>query len=511
MHWNFDHSYARLPEQFFAQVDPVPVASPQMVLLNRAVAEELGLDPDRLRQPEAAWMLSGNQREPSSQPIAQAYAGHQFGHFTMLGDGRAHLLGEHLTPDGRRVDIQLKGSGPTPFSRRGDGRAALGPMLREYLISEAMHGLGIPTTRSLAVVTTGERVFREQALPGAVLSRIAASHIRVGTFEYAAALDAGLDLVVHAPEGADDPMVDTQAQDAGLLTRALADYTMRRHYPELAEGPDRYMNFFDAVMQRQASLIAQWMRVGFVHGVMNTDNMTLSGETIDYGPCAFMDQYDPATVFSSIDRQGRYAFANQARIAHWNLARLVEALLPLLHHEADTARARAQEAIERFPALFMERWHEAMRAKLGLGNDEAGDAELIASLLQWMHERGADYTNTFRDLSSRIAIENPAALGADLPDPKFTAWHARWRDRLGRQPGGIDEAVIRMRSSNPAVIPRNHRVEAALDAAARHGDLDPAMRLLKVLSDPYDGALDGSDYRQPPNPEQRVYQTFCGT
>jgi serine/tyrosine/threonine adenylyltransferase len=511
MHWNFEHSYARLPGQFFARVDPVPVASPQMVLLNRALVEDLGLDPDRLRQPEAAWVLSGNQREPSSQPIAQAYAGHQFGHFAMLGDGRAHLLGEHLTPDGRRVDIQLKGSGPTPFSRRGDGRAALGPMLREYLISEAMHGLGIPTTRSLAVVATGERVFREQALPGAVLSRVAASHIRVGTFEYAAALDAGLDLVVHAPEGVDDPLVDTEAQDAGLLTRTLADYTIRRHYPELAEQPDRYMDFFHAVMERQASLVAQWMRVGFVHGVMNTDNMTLSGETIDYGPCAFMDQYDPATVFSSIDRQGRYAFAHQARIAHWNLARLVEALLPLLDPDRDAALARAQEAIEHFPTLFAARWQAAMRAKLGLGNEEPGDAELINGLLQWMHRRSADYTNTFRDLSNRRAMADPAALGAHLNDAEFTAWHSHWRERLDRQAGGIDAAVSRMRAMNPAVIPRNHRVEEALEAAVQQGDLDPAMHLLEVLGNPYDAGLDESGYRQPPNPEQRVYQTFCGT
>jgi serine/tyrosine/threonine adenylyltransferase len=305
--------------------------------------------------------------------------------------------------------------------------------------------------------------------------------------------------------------MDTEAQDAGVLTRALADYTIGRHYPELAEGPDRYMTFFNAVMERQASLVAQWMRVGFVHGVMNTDNMTLSGETIDYGPCAFMDQYDPGTVFSSIDRQGRYAFANQAKIAHWNLARLVEALLPLLHREADTALARAQEAIERFPALFTERWQDAMRAKLGLGNEEPGDPELIATLLKWLHDRRADYTNTFRDLSSRSAIENPSALGADLQDPRFTAWHARWTERLDREPGGLDEAVLRMRTANPAVIPRNHRVEAALDAAVQRGDLDPAMRLLEALSDPYSTAFDESDYRQPPNPEQRVYQTFCGT
>ncbi|TVP85964.1 MAG: YdiU family protein [Thioalkalivibrio sp.] len=511
MDWNLEHTYTRLPGQFFCRIDPVPVASPQMVLLNRGVAEELGLDPDRLRQPEGAWVLSGNQREPSSQPIAQAYAGHQFGHFAMLGDGRAHLLGEYRTPDGRRVDIQLKGSGPTPFSRRGDGRAALGPMLREYLIGEAMHGLGIPTTRALAVVATGERVFREQALPGAVLSRVAASHIRVGTFAYAAALDSGLDLAVHAPHGADDPSPEAAAQDGAGLTRALADYTIDRHYPELAEGPDRYMELFNAVMERQVDLVAQWMRVGFIHGVMNTDNMTLSGETIDYGPCAFMDQYDPATVFSSIDRQGRYAFGNQAKIAQWNLARLLETLLPLLHDEPETALARAQEAIGRFPALFTERWHAVMRTKLGLGNTEPGDAALIADLLQWMQDQGADYTNTFRELAGEAGAATPGQLNPAFADPGLAAWHARWRERLGRQDGGIDAAVHRMRNANPAVIPRNHQVEQALDAAVREGDLDPTLRLLEVLANPYDTGLDTSDYRHPPGPEQRGYQTFCGT
>lgn len=511
MRWNFDHSYARLPGVFHARVDPVPVAAPQMVLLNRALAEDLGLDADAFRRPEAAWMLSGNQREATSRPIAQAYAGHQFGHFTMLGDGRAHLLGEHRTPDGRRVDIQLKGSGPTPFSRRGDGRAALGPMLREYLISEAMHGLGIPTTRSLAVVATGERVFRDQALPGAVLTRVAASHIRVGTFQYAAALDAGLDLVVHAPARPDEGDAGEDLAYEGTLTRTLADYTIQRHDPELTDRTTRYPDLLDAVINRQAWLIAQWMRVGFIHGVMNTDNMTLSGETIDFGPCAFMDAYDPATVFSSIDRQSRYAFGNQARIAQWNLARLAEALLPLLHPDPGTAVEMAQEAIGRFPGLFSEHWHAAMRAKLGLGNAEPGDPELIESLLEWMQRGGADYTHTFRDLSSHSAIEAPGRVQSRSMDPAFAAWHARWSERLGRQHGGLDEAVSRMRAANPAVIPRNHRVEQALDAAVAHGDLDPALRLLDVLTDPYSPARDDSEYRQPPGPEQRVYQTFCGT
>jgi serine/tyrosine/threonine adenylyltransferase len=508
MHWNFDHSYARLPEAFFARVEPIPVSNPEMVLLNHALAGELGLDTAALEGEVAAMVLGGNRREPSSQPIAQAYAGHQFGHFTLLGDGRAHLLGEHVTPDGRRVDIQLKGSGPTPFSRRGDGRAALGPMLREYLISEAMRGLGIPTTRSLAVVATGERVFREGALPGAVLTRVAASHIRVGTFEYAAALDAGLEVPGSSGQRAES---GARAQDQAELTRALADYTLRRHYPELAERPTRYADLLDAVMDRQAALVAQWMRVGFVHGVMNTDNMTLSGETIDYGPCAFMDIYDPATVFSSIDRQGRYAFANQARIAQWNLARFAETLLPLIDPVPETALAMAEQAIGRFPALFSGHWRAAMRAKLGLGNEEPGDQALIESLLEWMHRTGADYTNSFRDLASRTAIEAPVRVHADFGDPGFMVWHARWAERLKRQPGGLDEAVSRMRAASPAVIPRNHRVEQALAAAVESGDLGPARRLLEVLADPYGVGLDDSEYRQPPPPGQRVYQTFCGT
>lgn len=508
MRWNFDNSYTRLPGPFFARVLPTPVHSPVLVLLNRALAGDLGLDVDALQGPDGQQMLGGNLQGPGSEPIAQAYAGHQFGHFTVLGDGRAHLLGEHLAPDGRRVDIQLKGSGPTPYSRRGDGRAALGPMLREYLISEAMHGLGIPTTRSLAVVATGERVFREEALPGAVLARVADSHIRVGTFQYAAALDAGMGVPGQQGSSARDAAGEAGGAD---FTRALADYTLRRHYPELAEGPTRYMDLLEAVIERQAALIANWMRVGFVHGVMNTDNMTLSGETIDYGPCAFMDDYDPATVFSSIDRQGRYAFANQARIGQWNLARLAETLLPLLHPEPETALAQAEEAIGRFPARFSAHWHATMRAKLGLGNEEAGDEALGDALLEWMQRTGADYTNTFRDLSAPAAITSPASVNAASGDPEFEAWHTRWRERLGRQPGGAEDALQRMRAANPAVIPRNHRVEEALAAAVETGDLGPARRLLDALIDPCDERLDDSEYRQPPAPEQRVYQTFCGT
>ena len=511
MRWNFDHSYARLPDPFFSRVDPVPVTAPRLVLLNRALAEELGLDADELAGPDAALVLAGNQRAAASDPIAQAYAGHQFGHFTLLGDGRAHLLGEHLTPDGRRVDIQFKGSGPTPYSRRGDGRAALGPMLREYLISEAMQGLGIPTTRSLAVIATGERVFREDPLPGAILTRVADSHIRVGTFEYAAALDKGLDVPGHPGSRLVNGGEAGGVKDGVLYTRALADYTLQRHYPELAESPNRYADLLNAVLDRQAVLIAQWMRVGFVHGVMNTDNMTLSGETIDYGPCAFMDQYDPATVFSSIDRQGRYAFANQARIAQWNLARFAETMLPLMDPDPEAALPRAEEAIHRFPTLFAGYWLTAMRAKLGLANAEPGDSALIESLLEWMHQVGADYTNTFRDLASRAAVDAPVTVSSAFGDPAFTSWHLRWKERLKRQPDGLDQALLRMRAASPAVIPRNHRVEEAIAAAVGFGDLGPAHRLLEILADPYDTRLDDSDYRQPPPPEQRVYQTFCGT
>jgi len=501
MNWKFEHSYAQLPEPFFARVHPEPVAAPVTVLLNRRLAEALGLDAEALMQPEAARCLSGTVCPPSSEPIAQAYAGHQFGNFTLLGDGRAHLLGEHLTPDGTRVDIQLKGSGATPYSRRGDGRAALGPMLREYLISEAMHGLGIPTTRSLAVVATGEPVFRETALPGAVLTRTASSHIRVGTFQFAAALDASFDVPGHPAPRTDD----------GTYTRALADYTLQRHYPHLIEKPNRYAALLQAVMERQAALVADWMRVGFVHGVMNTDNMTLSGETIDYGPCAFVDHYDPATVFSSIDARGRYAFGNQGAIAQWNLARLAETLLPLMDADPNVSLAMAEEMIRGFAARFDARYQAAMRAKLGMVNEEPDDEALIASLLEWMQCTKADYTNTFRDLSSPTASDNPARANPQFGDAAFMAWHARWKAHLARQPGEFNDVASRMRASNPAVIPRNHRVEEALAAVVESGDLDPAHRLLEVVTAPYDRALDDSPYRAPPDDTQRIYRTFCGT
>lgn len=477
--WRWDHSYARLPGLFFSRVPLVPVASPKLVILNRPLAVSLGLDPVVLEN-EAA-IFAGNKIPEGAEPIAQAYAGHQFGHFTGLGDGRAILLGEHLAPGGLRFDIQLKGSGRTPYSRGGDGRATLGPMLREYIISESMHALGIPTTRSLAVATTGEQVFRQEILPGAVLTRVAASHIRVGTFQHAAALD-----------------------DLPAL-RALADHTGQRHFPELMESSSRYFEFFKAVMDRQAALIAKWLHVGFIHGVMNTDNMALSGETIDYGPCAFMDDYDPDTVFSSIDRHGRYAYGQQPQIARWNLARLAEAMLPLLHEDQKTAVDLANEALGAFEEIFQGYWLTGMRSKLGLFTEEKQDAALVQELLDWMHASHLDFTNTFRSLSDEAAIAEATYI-----DPVFLAWHEQWTSRLTRQPQSATEVAKKMRASNPSVIPRNHKVEEALSAAVEHGDLTVMQRLLEVLADPY-GVAAPSEFTTPPPPGATAYQTFCGT
>jgi uncharacterized protein YdiU (UPF0061 family) len=480
--WNFDNTYARLPDIFYARLSPVPVREPRLAVLNRSLAESLGLNIQALAAEEGISVFSGNRIPVGAEPIAQAYAGHQFGYFTMLGDGRAILLGEHVTPGGERFDIQLKGSGRTPFSRLGDGRAALGPMLREYIISESMHGLGIPTSRSLAVVTTGEPVLRETALPGAILTRVSSSHIRVGTFEYVARR-AG-------PEG----------------VQILADYTLGRHYPDLVSSKAPYLSLLEAVMERQASLIANWLRVGFIHGVMNTDNMALSGETIDYGPCAFMDSYDPATVFSSIDQAGRYAFNNQPHMAQWNLARFAETLLPVLHADQARAIGIAEEAIGSFPERFRRHWLSTMRSKLGLFNEEAEDHSLAEALLDGMHRNGSDYTNTFRAL-----VQN---LDSDIPlsgDAAFAEWVTRWQARLTRQPQSRESSVQLMRSHNPAVIPRNHRVEEALEAAVGRGDFAPMNRLLEVLSKPYDDPPEPDVYRTPPAPSERVYQTFCGT
>ena len=489
--WRLEHTYAELPQLFHSPAAPTAVREPRLVAFNQPLATVLGLEAEALERPEGAAIFAGNALPDGGRPIAQAYAGHQFGHFTVLGDGRAILLGEQITPSGDRFDIQLKGAGQTQFSRRGDGRAALGPMLREYIISEAMHALGIPTTRSLAVVTTGEPVYREDELQGAVLTRVAASHIRVGTMQWAAA---------HQDEGA---------------TQALADYTRVRHYPELADAPEPYLALFDAILARQASLIARWQLVGFIHGVMNTDNMALSGETIDYGPCGFMDAYDPATVFSSIDHGGRYAYGNQPPIAQWNLARLAEAMLPLFDRDSDTAVARATAALDRFPHLFEQHWLDGMRAKLGLFTPEEDDETLVTDLLAWMQRRSADFTNTFRLLTHLRQGFGGQASGR-LPgqstnaDPELEAWYRRLEARRGRQPQSSAEAEALMRRHNPAFIPRNHNVEEALLAATSRNDFSVMERLLEVLATPYDHERDLPTFSAPSSDEQ-PYRTFCGT
>ncbi len=473
--WRLENSYASLPRVFHFAIAPVAVCAPRLVVLNRPLAESLGLAADALDGEIGTSIFGGNSLPPGASPLAQAYAGHQFGGFTTLGDGRAVLLGEQITPQGARFDIQLKGSGRTPYSRGGDGRAALGPMLREYIISEAMHALGIPTTRSLAVTATGEDVMRQDGpLPGAVLTRVAASHLRVGTFEWAAAAGERADL------------------------EALIGYTLQRHFPELAAAENSALALLEAVIERQAALIARWMGVGFIHGVMNTDNMALSGETIDYGPCAFMDAYDPATVFSSIDRHGRYAYSNQPTIAQWNLARLGEALLPLIHSEEKRAIELAVAALENFTYLYQARWHAEMRRKLGLFDEEADDVALVHSLLEWMHRAKADFTNTF------------AALDQPAPDESFRQWQEIWQARLDRQPQSLEESATLRRAHNPAFIPRNHLVEAAL-SASQQGDSGPLERLLEILAAPYDHARTAPEYRSPDPTGGGNYKTFCGT
>ncbi|MED4018192.1 protein adenylyltransferase SelO [Sutcliffiella cohnii] len=479
--WNFDNSYVRLPQSFYKLHNPKSVSAPELVIFNSSLANFLGLNGEGLRSEEGIEVFAGNKIPEGSEPLAQAYAGHQFSHFTMLGDGRAVLLGEHITPNGDRFDIQLKGPGRTPYSRGGDGRAALGPMLREYIISEAMHALGIPTTRSLAVVTTGEPVARESYLPGAILTRVAESHIRVGTFQYA--INFG---------------------DEGDL-RALADYTINRHYPDVKEQNNPYLSFLQEVIKKQADLIAKWQLVGFIHGVMNTDNMTISGETIDYGPCAFMDTYDPATVFSSIDTQGRYAYGNQPYIAVWNLARFAETLVPLLHEDQDEAVKLAEGALSQFAKLFESNWHRGMRAKLGLFNEEEQDETLIKNLLELMEKNRADFTNTFRALTlDKIDVSE---LGQK---EEFQSWYKDWQARLEKEGHSKVDVHELMKKSNPAVIPRNHRVEEALEAA-ESGDLTVLGKLLDVLSDPFAYKEEQGTYcKLPENPDEN-YRTFCGT
>jgi len=480
--WNFDNSYVRLPEAFYVRLNPKPVSTPKLVIFNRALAQFLGLNPDALEGDEGAVVFSGNWIPEGAEPIAQAYAGHQFGSFTMLGDGRALLLGEQVTPKGERFDIQFKGSGRTPFSRRGDGRAALGPMIREYIISEALYALGVPTTRSLAVVTTGEPVFRESPLQGAILTRTATSHIRVGTFQYAASRGKQNEI------------------------QELADYSIRRHFRDLADDGNPYIGLLGAVMERQASLVAQWLMVGFIHGVMNTDNMTLSGETIDYGPCAFMDAYDPNTVFSSIDHNGRYAYGHQPQIAEWNLARFAETLLPLIHEEPQEAVSMATDTLSGFVDTFRKHWLAGMRSKLGLFNHEENDSTLIQDLLDCMHRHGADYTNTFRDLAS-----DSFAKASAFQTPEFNHWHGRWQARLKRQPDSWEASIRLMNAHNPAVIPRNHQVEEALEAAVERSDFTVMEKLLDVLSQPYHDPPEQAGYHLPPPPSAEPYRTYCGT
>ncbi len=462
------------------------MATPNLVRLNEPLACHLNLDTAALTKPEGAEIFAGNRIPRNAEPLAMAYAGHQFGHFVpQLGDGRAILLGEVIDRDGVRRDIQLKGCGRTPFSRRGDGRAALGPVLREYIVSEAMAALGIPTTRTLAAVTTGETVWRETPLPGAILTRVAASHVRIGTFQYFAARG------------------DTDA------TRTLADYVIARHFPEAARAANPYRALIDEVIAGQAALIAQWMLIGFIHGVMNTDNISVAGETIDYGPCAFMDSYHPETVYSSIDHYGRYAYANQPRIAVWNLARLAEALLPLLADDVNAAVELAENALDAFPTRFEAAYGEGMRRKLGLSQPADGDMQLAHDLLTRMVDNGVDFTLTFRRLS---ATEDGRAARELFADPRaFDVWAERWHARVAAENKAAHERQAMMRRVNPAYIPRNHLVEEAIAAAQNNGDFGPFEVLMTVLAAPFDDQPGFERYAEPPRPDQIVRQTFCGT
>ena len=479
--FQLESTYTKLPQVLFSKLSPTPVRQPGVVLFNEKLANEIGLNLSDMSKEVRADLFAGNFVPEGTEPFAQAYAGHQFGNFTMLGDGRAIVLGEHLTPSGQRLDLQLKGSGRTSYSRGGDGRAALGPMLREYIISEAMHALGIPTTRSLAVVTTGEKVYRETELPGAILTRIAGSHIRVGTFEF------------------------TSLQEDKQVTQALLDYLIYRHFPEIKEKENQPFALLEAVIHQQAELITHWMRVGFIHGVMNTDNMALSGETIDYGPCAFMDTFAPDTVFSSIDHKGRYAYANQPYIAQWNLARLAESLLPLMDGKKEEIIVSAEDLLNSFEQIYKSKWLSMMGSKLGFAETGQEDEKLITELLDWMHKNSADFTNTFLNLCKE-EIPNGALYASE----SFQSWHGRWQNRLRKEEQGLKTSFALMRSVNPAVIPRNHKVEEALQAG-EEGNFKPFHDLLNAVEKPY---VDGDHllpYQAPPEPGEKVLQTFCGT
>ncbi len=480
LNWNFDNSYSRLPDSFKETIDPVKVKKPELVLFNKDLAKNIDLDFSNIKNEELSALFSGNLLPKNSNSIAQAYAGHQFGHFTMLGDGRAVLIGEHLSKNKKRYDIQFKGSGKTAFSRNGDGRAALGPMLREYIISESMHHLNIPTTRSLAVVKTGESVMRDTELIGAILTRVASSHIRVGTFQYIAARKNEDEL------------------------KMLLEHVIKRHYPNIDGADNKSIELLKIVLEKQVDLVVHWMRVGFIHGVMNTDNMSISGETIDYGPCAFMDVYDPKTVFSSIDRTGRYAYCNQPVITKWNLARFAECLITLIDKDQNNAIKIATEIINSFEKKYEEKWLNMMRDKLGLFGDEKNDQSLILDLLTWMHEVKADYTNTFCHLMGE-KIE----LKKYYEDKRFLNWMERWKNRLKLHNNSPEKYLQLMRSVNPLVIPRNHKVEEVLDSANQN-DFRPITKLIEILAKPYLQNQKIIEYQLPSNQKEK-YQTFCGT
>jgi len=480
INWNFDNTYFNLSEPFREKISPSPVKKPEIILLNNDLAKLLSLDFSKISNTELSNIFSGNLLPAGSNSIAQAYAGHQFGHFTMLGDGRAILLGEHVSQSNKKYDIQFKGSGKTAFSRNGDGRAALGPMLREYIISEAMNALKIPTTRSLAVVKTGELIQREKALQGAILTRVASSHIRVGTFQYIAA----------------------RQKDDELKT--LLDYTIDRHYPEIKNSNNQALDLLNRLIERQCDLVVNWMRVGFIHGVMNTDNMTVSGETIDYGPCAFMDTYDPKTVFSSIDQNGRYAYCNQPGITKWNLARFAECLIPFFERDQKKAIQIATETINDFEKKYEEKWMNMMRNKLGISGLDNNDKPLILDLLTWMHEKKADYTNTFCHLMNLDPKKEKI-----FEDSKFIVWKKRWKERLLKNDNNQIKSKELMKNNNPLVIPRNHKIEEALEAAELN-DMEPINKILEILKNPYDKQSEIIDYQYPSKSSEK-YQTFCGT
>ncbi|OUV88154.1 MAG: hypothetical protein CBC96_00740 [Pelagibacteraceae bacterium TMED136] len=478
--FNFENTYADLPEIMATKLSPIVVKKPKLVILNQTLADSLSLDFSKISDDESAEILSGNKLIKGSIPLAQAYCGHQFGNFVMLGDGRAILLGEHLDSKKQRWDVQLKGSGKTPYSRGGDGRAALGPMLREYIISEAIHFMNIPTTRSLAVVKTGEDVLRETMLQGAVLTRIASSHLRVGTFQYVAA-----------------------KQDMATL-KTLVNYSIERHYPELIQAQNKAIALFNSVMKRQIKLIVNWMRVSFIHGVMNTDNMSISGESIDYGPCAFMDHYDTNTVFSSIDHYGRYAYGSQPIIGQWNLARFLESLFPLLDQNKKNAEQIANDLIKQYESLFAEEYHQMMKNKLGMISDEYQDKKMMSDLFKIMHKNQADYNNTFRYL-----INGKFPQEKLLNDPDFIIWEAEWKKRLFKNQNSEDAYKLMMKN-NPVFIPRNHKVEQAL-SAANSGDMSKFLSLCKVISKPYVENVNLEEYTKPAPASDRVYKTYCGT